>query len=159
MQPNSSVLTIKASATGSSSIACTNPAANAACAPRGLPKLIISNAFTSPTSLGRRCVPPAPGITPRVTSGRPICAAGAMIRIRQAIAISAPPPRATPLIAAIQGTKLSSMAFTTSGKCGSSGARSNSRASAPAAKARPFPLKITRVSLSFSAQWTASSKP
>ena len=37
----------------------------------GLPEVIISTAFSAPTTRGRRWVPPAPGSKPRFTSGKP----------------------------------------------------------------------------------------
>ncbi len=41
------------------------------------PSGISESAAFMPTSRGRRCVPPDPGTTPRITSGRPSCAFGA----------------------------------------------------------------------------------
>ena len=35
------------------------------------PLVIITNAFAAPTILGNLCVPPAPGNSPKLTSGRP----------------------------------------------------------------------------------------
>ena len=49
------------------------------------------------------CVPPLPGIIPRVTSGCPNFALSEAIRIWQAMANSQPPPNAKPLIAAMIG--------------------------------------------------------
>ena len=56
-----------------------------------------------PTSRGRYCVPPAPGIQPRVTSGRPNCAVSDATRRSHASASSRPPPRAYPRIIATTG--------------------------------------------------------
>ena len=56
-----------------------------------------------PTSAGNRTVPPAPGMMPRVISGRPIRASSAAIRISQARANSSPPPSAYPSITAMVG--------------------------------------------------------
>ena len=38
------------------------------------PEPMRSSAAGTPTSRGRRCVPPAPGTTPSLTSGNPSCA-------------------------------------------------------------------------------------
>src|SRR5205823_2302668 len=64
---------------------------------------IMSRARPSPTRRGRRTVPPPPGMIPMRVSVRPICAAGSTMRRSQARASSQPPPRASPLTAAIQG--------------------------------------------------------
>ena len=47
------------------------PASSAAGAAIGSPDTIILRANFSPTSLGSRCVPPAPGTMPSFTSGSP----------------------------------------------------------------------------------------
>ena len=57
----------------------------------------------SPTTRGSRCVPPAPGVTARRTSGRPSLARSEAIRRSQHSASSSPPPSALPSIAAIVG--------------------------------------------------------
>jgi hypothetical protein len=46
----------------------------------GSPLTIMFSAVSTPSARGRRCVPPAPGIRPIFTSGRPICAPGAATR-------------------------------------------------------------------------------
>ena len=46
----------------------------------GWPETHMSIAAGTPTSLGRRCVPSAPGIIPRLTSGCPICASATATR-------------------------------------------------------------------------------
>ena len=102
----SSVLTKYAASVTSSSISWIKPIDWAVIALIGLPKHIMSRAVSRSINRGNLCVPPAPGITPKLTSGNPICALGCMIRIRHANAISAPPPKAIPFIAAIHGTKL-----------------------------------------------------
>ena len=56
----------------------------------------------TPTSLGSRCVPPAPGLKSIVISGSPIAmSASAITRMSQASDVSQPPPVAGPLIAAM----------------------------------------------------------
>ena len=58
----------------------TMPSLCASLAPTGSPAQIISIAFSTPTSRGRRCVPPDPGRMPSFTSGRPTFAEGTAIR-------------------------------------------------------------------------------
>src|SRR5437764_3363066 len=66
------------------------------------PFAIISIANALPTTLASRCVPPSPGSTPRLTSGRPIRPAPSLARrTSHASAISSPPPTVWPLSAAI----------------------------------------------------------
>ncbi len=55
-----------------------------------------SRAASRPMSLGKRCVPPAPGTSPSLTSGSPKLAPGSAMRAWQARAISQPPPSAVP---------------------------------------------------------------
>ena len=50
-----------------------------------------------------RCVPPAPGSTERLVSGRPNRAVEDAMRMSHAIASSQPPPSANPFTAAIVG--------------------------------------------------------
>src|SRR5439155_18960530 len=54
-----------------STIASIRPWLRAASAPIGSPLTIIWSAFSTPTTRGSRCVPPAPGRRPSLTSGRP----------------------------------------------------------------------------------------
>ena len=61
----------------------------------------ISSALPSPTRRGRRCVPPKPGMIPRLISGWPNVADSAARRKSQAIDSSHPPPNAMLLTAAI----------------------------------------------------------
>ena len=68
-----------------------------------LPVRISSLARARPTTRGRRCVPPAPGITARRTSGSPSFARADATRRSHASASSSPPPSALPSIAAIVG--------------------------------------------------------
>ena len=63
--------------------------------------VFISSALAGPTSRGSRCVPPKPGMIPRLISGWPKLAENPARRTSQAIAISQPPPSASPLTAAI----------------------------------------------------------
>ncbi len=60
-------------------------------------------ALAAPTSRGRRCVPPQPGMMPRLLSGWPNRARSDPMRMWQAIASSWPPPNATALMAAMTG--------------------------------------------------------
>ncbi len=60
----------------------------------GRPEKIISLARVIPMIRGSRWVPPAPGTTPRVISGRPSWASSATTRKSAASASSHPPPRA-----------------------------------------------------------------
>ena len=57
-----------------STIRSTMPHFTASSAFIGFPLTHISTAFATPASRGRRCVPPAPGISPSFTSGWPTCA-------------------------------------------------------------------------------------
>jgi hypothetical protein len=54
-----------------STISSIKPTRSASSAPIGSPLTIIWRAFCGPTTLGSRCVPPAPGRRPSFTSGRP----------------------------------------------------------------------------------------
>src|SRR5436190_186160 len=56
-----------------------------------------------PTARVRRCVPPAPGMIPRLISGWPNCAVSEATMMSQIIASSQPPPRAYPETAAMIG--------------------------------------------------------
>ncbi len=120
-----------------STISSMAPSASAFVAGTGLPPVIISSAASTPTSRGSRCVPPAPGMRPSVTSGSPTFASATATRQWQPSAISNPPPSAVPWIAAITGLGAFSMASITSGSAGGEGGRSNSRTSAPATKVVP----------------------
>ena len=137
---------IQPASTGSSASASTSPASCAAAARRLRPSGIIARAAPMPTRRGRRCVPPDPGTTPRITSGSPSCADLSAMRQRQASASSSPPPRQAPRMAASTGNRDDSMAATTCGRVGSVGAALNSPASAPAAKMRPAPARMIRSS-------------
>ena len=58
----------------------TSPRFAARAASTGLPLIIMSSAGRAPISRGKRCVPPAPGSSPSLTSGRPTFASGAAQR-------------------------------------------------------------------------------
>ena len=83
----------------------TMPAARAAAGATLRPSSRYGSAFLMPIMRGRRCVPPAAGSKPSVTSGRPswILGSSATMRRWQARQISRPPPSAVPLMAATKG--------------------------------------------------------
>ena len=83
------------------------------------PPQINSIDFSMPINLGKRCVPPAPGIIPKVTSGNPIAVPSCAIRASQPRANSKPPPNAAPCNAQTTGFGQFSMAAITLGKWGS----------------------------------------
>ena len=89
----------------------TRPSAFASGAISISPVSINSIALAFPINLGRRCVPPKPGMIPRLISGWPSLTLSPATRIWHAIASSSPPPRHTPLIAAIVGLDESSSLF------------------------------------------------
>ena len=103
-----------------------------------------SAATYGPTARTRRCVPPIPGITPRVISGWPKRAVSAARMMSHIIASSHPPPSAYPDTAAITGVrtaanrpqapKWSPMSISRPDFC------SISLMSAPAANARSLPV-------------------
>ena len=72
------------------------PAASAFGADTGLPSVDISSAIFAPARRGNRCVPPAPGMIPSITSGWPTFASLVATRKWQACATSSPPPSALP---------------------------------------------------------------
>jgi len=88
------ISTARASALSGSSTSTTSPAASAACALIGIPVSTICIVSALPTVRARRCVPPAPGIMPRLTSGWPNLALLPATRMSQHSASSHPPPRA-----------------------------------------------------------------
>src|SRR5438094_8480779 len=113
--------------------------------------VIISSALPRPTSRGRRCVPPPPGMIARFTSVRPSWESSPAIRMSQASASSRPPPSAKPRIAAMIGWPQRSIAGRKSTRRRASRKRTgtwgatNSRMSAPAedARAPPAVARIT----------------
>ena len=92
-----------------------SPAASAAALDTRSPLQIMPMARGMPTMRGSRCVPPAPGMMPSVTSGRPTTVPGAATRASQPSASSKPPPSAAPCSAATTGLPQSSMARITAG--------------------------------------------
>ena len=65
----------------------------------------MSIALALPTKRVSRCVPPAPGMMPRLISGWPNFALSAAMMMSHIIASSQPPPRAKPATAAITGLR------------------------------------------------------
>ncbi len=74
-----------------------------------LPVKMSSLALPLPTSRGRRCVPPAPGMMASRVSVSPIEAAVETMRRSHASASSVPPPRAMPFTPAMTGLFMFSM--------------------------------------------------
>ena len=72
----------------------TSPARSASWASIMRPVRHISIAFDLPTSRVSRCVPPAPGITPKLISGWPNLAESAAMMKSHIMASSQPPPSA-----------------------------------------------------------------
>ena len=95
----------------SGTISSTKPISSALAAVTWRSSTMIGRAAARPTRRGKRCVPPAPGMSPRETSGRPSLRRGssAAMRYVQDNAISRPPPNASPLIAATNGFGANSM--------------------------------------------------
>lgn len=116
-------------------------------------------AGSKPIARGRRCVPPAPGRIPSLTSGSAICAPGAATRKWQPIASSSPPPIATEWMAATTGLLLDSTALMTACSVGSCVALGvlNSRISAPPEKALPAPVITMALTLASSPAFTMPS--
>ncbi|MNT42282.1 hypothetical protein D3C72_1786990 [compost metagenome] len=88
----------------------TSPARSASIASIMRPVNAMSMAFDLPTARGKRCVPPAPGITPSLISGWPNLAVSDAMMKSHIIASSQPPPSAKPLTAAITGLRMERMA-------------------------------------------------
>ena len=84
-------------------MASTRPSLSASSALMGLDLSIMSSALGSPTSRGKRWVPPKPGMTPSCSSGSPSCAFGVATRALHAMATSSPPPSARFSMAATVG--------------------------------------------------------
>ena len=89
----------------------TRPSALASGAIIMSPVSINSIALAFPINLGKRCVPPKPGMMPRFISGWPSLTLSPATRMWHAIASSRPPPRHMPFIAAIVGFCESSSLF------------------------------------------------
>ena len=92
-------------------VASTSPRSRATRASIGRPPRSISNAGSRPTRRGNRCVPPAPGLMPRFTSGMLKRLPSAANRQWQAIASSRAPPSTWPASAATTGLGESSIAW------------------------------------------------
>ena len=124
----------------------TSPHLRASSAVIILPVRTISIAFAFPTARVRRCVPPAPGITPIVISGWPNRAVSEAMIMSHAMASSHPPPRANPPTAAMTGFEtfliLSHRANWSRASISVAVASAISRMSAPAANALSFPVMI-----------------
>ncbi len=75
-------------------ILLTKPMRSALSALMVSPKKMSSAANESPTRRGRRCVPPPPGMIPRLISGKPNTALSAAILKSHQRATSHPPPKA-----------------------------------------------------------------
>ena len=87
----------------------TSPQSYAVAASMKSPVMFRYCARPIPTSRGRRCVPPPPGMSPSLISGWPSCASSDATRMSQHIASSSPPPRQKPWIAATNGVRAASM--------------------------------------------------
>ena len=130
----------------------TSPDFNARVAFTDLPVRIRSRPAARPTSRGSRCVPPMPGMIPRLTSGTPSTVLGSSeaMRYRQHRTVSSPPPRQDPWIAATTGTRAASSRPRTpwADRDSVSPSRAlrmavNSLMSAPAMKLSVLPLRNT----------------
>src|SRR5690349_13499751 len=128
----------------------------------GSPPTIMSSAGSAPTSRGRRCVPPAPGMRPSLTSGRPSLASAAATRWWAASASSSPPPRQDPVMAAITGLGPASICAMSWGRAGAAELAGvpNSRMSAPPDQRPPAPVStIARTVASACARSSAAAIP
>ena len=125
------------------------PSTSASAAPWARAVKIHRLARDAPISLGRRCVPPAPGRIASAVSRRPMVASSARIRRSQARASSHPPPTAAPRTAAIVGNGSSASAANvldsrgTNARISSEDIARRSFRSAPPQKCRP-PVRTTR---------------
>jgi MFS transporter, YNFM family, putative membrane transport protein len=81
----------------------TRPCRSASSAGMRRPVSTRSAASPAPSLRGASCVPPPPGTSPTVTSGRPNTAVSSATMMSQLIANSQPPPRAYPCTAATVG--------------------------------------------------------
>ena len=111
----------------------------------------IFRASVAPTSLGNRCVPPAPGLMPRLTSGMLNLVEAVQTRQRQAMASSSALPITCPATAAATGLGESSTAWNASWKTREVRTASSGRlmsrkrpTSAPALKWSGPPVRMTR---------------
>ena len=122
----------------------TSPALSASFAGIGSPDRIIGSAFSMPTRRGSRCVPPAPGMSPSLISGRPSRVPAAATRKWQPMVSSSPPPSGVPCTAAMVGFLMSSISEITSIRPGGCEGLPNSVMSAPATNVRPAPVTHDR---------------
>ena len=151
-----------APASAGSASSSTSPSSSAREALRWAPEVMASSAACGPARRVKRCVPPAPGISPSFTSGRPTLALAAATRQWQASASSKPPPRATPSIAATMGFVPASIFACTSRVMGDFSTRpeATSLISAPAANVPSAPVTTTeRTARSCSARCSPCSSP
>ena len=102
---SSAVATAERSSAFASTTRSTSPIFLARAALIIFPVSIMSSAGAAPTSFGSRCVPPAPGRRPSITSGSPsvVFDDAVATRCEHASATSRPPPRQGPSIAATHG--------------------------------------------------------
>ena len=135
------------------------PSFTASSARIGSPVTMIFSAASPPISRGRRCVPPAPGTKPRLTSGSPTWAPAIATRAWQASANSSPPPSALPWMAATIGILLFSIASNTSGRLGGWRGLLNSVISAPAENIRPAPISTMARAPSRAERCSPASSP
>ncbi|CPI73489.1 Uncharacterised protein [Bordetella pertussis] len=124
------------------------------------PDRMSSAAASNPMRRGRRCVPPPPGISPRVISGSPSRHPASATRPWHASASSSPPPSAWPCSAATTGLRHDSITAGTSIASAAPFARVNSRISAPATNVLPSHASTTaRTAGSASASRSAEHRP
>ena len=126
-------------------------------APSMRPLRIMSIATALPTARVRRCVPPAPGMTPRLISGWPNLADSEATIRSHAIASSHPPPRQKPETAATRGVRRLRIASHRSRRrlwYSDTGVPAASSAmSAPAANARSLPPRTMQRTASSSSSF------
>ena len=156
-----------ASRIGAGHTSSTSPALRARGAFSARPVRMRSSEVARPTRRGRRCVPPAPGTRPSITSGSPIDVFGSSeaTRYRHARASSVPPPRQVPWIAATTGTRQpssrSKIAWPARESASPSSAepmRVKSLMSAPAMKLSGLPLRTTIARTDASSSTSESSR-
>jgi len=142
-----------------STISSISPFSTASEAGIGAPDSIRSSAGRRPIRRAERWVPPAPGTTPRVISGRPTLALARAMRWWQASASSRPPPSAVPWMAASTGLPRRSIrSWMTLGSTSSGLPPENSRMSAPTTKVRPAQRSATARTEAASRSWLKASR-
>ena len=143
-------------------IESSRPASRAACAFMGSASATMRHAARTPTSRGRRCVPPAPGTKPRLTSGKASWASCAPMRAWQAMASSTPPPMALPCSAMATGLeKFSTRAARSPSEipCGSGGWPSSRRSPPPENVSPPAAMTTHDTRASVCRSSSASHRP